>query len=202
MTFFPKESRRSELRRITTTKPGLVVLALVAAVVSVGGYVLFLAVLAPEQLAEATAAATDLVCAGCVGTSDIADSAVTSAKIGSGQVKTTDLGASAVTSAKIGDGQVTSADIADGTISSTDIASGAIQITRVQGSTLQIGPGGAGTQTVNCPRGEILTGGGFSASNSIRVGRSIPLDADTWEVFGFNQSGNNQGVLTPYALCV
>jgi hypothetical protein len=76
-----RRRRRGEMLtiRITTTKPSPVVLALAAAVVSVGGYVLFLAILAPQQLAEATAAASDLVCSGCVGTSDIADSAVTSA---------------------------------------------------------------------------------------------------------------------------
>jgi hypothetical protein len=69
---FLKERRRRRgemLRiRITTTKSSPVVLALAAAVVSVGGYLLFLAILSPEQLAEATAAASDLVCSGCVGT--------------------------------------------------------------------------------------------------------------------------------------
>jgi hypothetical protein len=69
---FLKERRRRRgemLRiRITTTKSSPVVLALAAAVVSVGGYVLFFAILSPEQLAEATAAASDLVCSGCVGT--------------------------------------------------------------------------------------------------------------------------------------
>jgi hypothetical protein len=65
MMTFLKERRREMLR----TKSNLIVLALAAAIVSVGGYVLFLAILAPEQLAEATAAATDLVCNGCVETS-------------------------------------------------------------------------------------------------------------------------------------
>jgi hypothetical protein len=73
-----------------TTKPILVVFTIVAAVVSVG-YVLVLAVLAPEQLAEATILATDLICNGCVGTSDLANDAVTSAKIGSGQVGASDI---------------------------------------------------------------------------------------------------------------
>jgi len=55
---------------------------------------------APQQLAEATVAASDVVCSGCVGTSDIADGAVTSAKIGSGQVANSELATSAVTSIK------------------------------------------------------------------------------------------------------
>ena len=70
------------------------------------GYVLFLAILAPEQLAEATTAATDLVCSGCVGTSDIADNAVTSGKIANGQVKAADIATDAVTAAEIGANQV------------------------------------------------------------------------------------------------
>ena len=70
MTFLKERRRRGEMLRIriTTTKSSPVVLALAAAVVSVGGYLLFLAILSPEQLAEATAAASDLVCSGCVGT--------------------------------------------------------------------------------------------------------------------------------------
>lgn len=70
MTFL----KRREMLRTTTTIPTRIVFVLVAAaaVISVG-YVLALAILAPEQLAEATAAATDLICDKCVGTSDIAD---------------------------------------------------------------------------------------------------------------------------------
>jgi hypothetical protein len=81
--------------------------------------------------------ATDLICGGCVGTSDLANNAVTSAKIGAGQVGASDIANSAVTSSKISDtnsvtsvdilnGEVTSADIRDGTITSKDIAPGAI----------------------------------------------------------------------------
>src|ERR671918_1304581 len=96
---------KEEMLRRGKTRPGPVVFVLVAAVVISVGYIMALAILAPQQLAEATAAATDLVCSGCVGTSDIADSAVTSAKIGSGQVANSDLASSAVTTTKIGSGQ-------------------------------------------------------------------------------------------------
>jgi hypothetical protein len=189
MTFL--KERRSEMLR-TTTKPGVVFLALAAAVVSVGGCVLALAILAPEQLAEATVTASDVVCSGCVGTTDIADSAVTSAKIGSGQVKTTDLGASAVTSSKI----------SDGTITSTDLASGAVQITRVLGNQVSVSPGDVGTAGAHCPAGKILTGGGIGTSGTnVRVLSSLPFDADTWLIQGVNQS-STQATLTPYALCV
>lgn len=71
MTFL----KRREMLRTTTTIPTRIVFVLVAAAVAniSVGYVLALAILAPEQLAEATAAATDLICDKCVGTSDIAD---------------------------------------------------------------------------------------------------------------------------------
>jgi hypothetical protein len=103
---------------LRTNKPTsvVVVFSIVGAVVSVG-YIMALAILAPQELAEAQAAATDLVCSGCVGTSDIADSAVTSANIGSDQVRNSDLGISAVTSNKISntDG-VQSVDIVNGRV--------------------------------------------------------------------------------------
>jgi hypothetical protein len=212
MTFLKERRRRGEMlrRRITTTKPSPVVLALVAAVVSVGGYVLFLAILAPEQVAEATAAASDLVCSGCVGTSDIADSAVTSSKIGSGQVSTSDiatdaitstkirtgevrnsdLGTSAVTSSKISDtAGVQSVDIVNGQVKTEDIASGAIQLNYrlLIGGGVNVDPGENKSTTIDCPAGEIMTGGGFSSEPQIRVFISAPLDDNTWMVQGINE---------------
>jgi uncharacterized low-complexity protein len=77
-----------------------------------------------------------LICDKCVGTTDIADGAVTSAKIGSGQVKTTDLGASAVTTTKIADGQVGNGDIAHSAVTSPKIAD------------FQVGNGDLGTDAV------------------------------------------------------
>jgi hypothetical protein len=119
---FLKIRRGEEMLRRTTTKPGLIVaFALVAAAASVG-YVVFLAILAPQQLAEATAAATDLVCSRCVGTSDIADSAVISAKIGSGQVGNSDIANNAVGTAKIGSGQVGNSDLASSAVTSSKIS--------------------------------------------------------------------------------
>jgi hypothetical protein len=109
-------------KELLTTKPNLLIFALVAAVVLSVGYIMALAILAPQQLAEATAAASDLVCSGCVGNSDIADSAVTSAKIGSGQVGNSDLASSAVTTTKIGSGQVGASDIANGAVTTGKIS--------------------------------------------------------------------------------
>src|SRR5918999_5008606 len=98
--------QKIRIREMLREKPNRVVFVLVLAIAVVSvGYIMALAILTPEQLAEATAAASDLVCSGCVGTSDIADSAVTSSKIGSSQVSNSDLASSAVTTTKIGSGQ-------------------------------------------------------------------------------------------------
>jgi hypothetical protein len=56
-----------------------------------------------------------LICNECVGTSDLANDAVTSAKIGSGQVGASDIASSTVTSSKISDTNgVTFSDIVNG----------------------------------------------------------------------------------------
>src|SRR5919109_121099 len=159
MTFFLKK----EMLRTKSTRIVFVLVA-AAAVLSVG-YITALAVLAPEQLAEATAAASDVICDKCVGTTDIADSAVTGAKIGSGQVKNSDLGGNAVTSGKIADGQVFgsdiaavtigSADLADSAVTSSKLAGGAVKpnIVQVVGNQVSIPPGGVYGSTADCPSG-------------------------------------------------
>ena len=200
MTFLKREMLRK--------KPSLLVFGLVVvASVLFGGYVLFLAILAPQQLAEATTAATDLICDKCVGTSDIADSAVTSAKIGSGQVKNSDMGNSAVTSGKILDGTIVSGDmanqaiistkIADSAVTSSKLAGGAVKPTvhKVQGNIIIIAPSSNGNAQVDCPPGEKVTGGGYGGSTGvIQVSTNLPYDENTWSVGAKNvQSGANAG---------
>jgi hypothetical protein len=136
MTFFLKK----EMLRTTITKPSRVVVfgLVAAAAVLSGGYVLFLAVLAPEQLAEATVTASDVVCSGCVGNSDIAPNAVGSGKIADGSVKAADIGTDEVKAAEIGAGQVGNSEIAsnavdtakilDGQVNTADIANGAFGV--------------------------------------------------------------------------
>jgi hypothetical protein len=272
--------------KTTTTKPSRVVFVLVAAVAVVSvGYVMALAILAPEQLAEAAVTATDVICDGCVGTTDIADGAVTTTDIANGQVKNADIGTNAVTTGKISDtngvysvdivdGQVYSPDIADVTIVSSDLADSAVtssklaggavntvaiadgavktetiadgavtsakivdgQVTgldisssrgvtssnivdgqvntvdiadnavkpnihRVVGSLTTIAPGGSGSATLDCPAGEILTGGGFGVVFGMRVLESYPLDGNTWRVSALNENPVNAN-FRAYALCI
>jgi hypothetical protein len=210
MTSFIKEEELG--RRRSKTKPSLVVPVGIA-VVSVG-YIMALAILAPQQLAEATAAATDLACSGCVGTSDIANSAVTSAKIGSGQVGNSDIANSAVATGKISDtngvysvdivnGQVGSVDIGDGQVATADIASGAIKLeVHTVTTTVNIPPDQDGKVEAICPTGEIVTGGGFGVTGpGVYVQESAPLSGVAWRILADNQNPDNTIGVRAYALC-
>ena len=89
----------------------------------------------PELRAYASTIANDVICSGCVGTSDLAGNAVTSAKIKDGEVKTADIGGSAVTNAKISNGAVNSAKVADNSMTAADIATDAVGAAELQGVT-------------------------------------------------------------------
>jgi hypothetical protein len=192
-----------------TTKRSLIFVGLTAIC---GGYILFLAIAAPEQLAEATTAATDVVCSGCVGSTDIGTGQVRSVDIGDGQVASQDIGTGQVRSVDIGDGQVGSVDIGTGQVASVDIQDNTITsadlgnvISIVQGQPFGIGAGASSGGNVDCPSGKILTGGGFLVSGDgadhVRVTDSHPEDANTWVFRGFN-GGTSIADLHPYALCV
>lgn len=69
-----------------------------------------------------------------VTSSKLADSSVTSAKIGDAQVGTTKLADSSVTTAKIGDSSITTTKLADGSISTVKFATGIEPVTVVTGT--------------------------------------------------------------------
>ena len=156
-----------------------------------------------------------MICDKCVGTTDIADSAVTSAKIGSGQVKNTDIGNNAVTSGKIADGQVFGSDIAAVTIGSSDIADSAVTSSKLAGGAVKlngphivrgdgtsIAPSTTGSDDATCPSGETLTGGGYNGGAfSMQVYFNQPSGTNTWFVAGFNE-GTVSRSLYAFAMCV
>jgi hypothetical protein len=220
ITLKPKKTVTKINKESLTTKRSLILIGLSAAC---GGYLLFLAVLAPQQLAEATTAATDVVCNGCVGSGDIADStiqsvdirnghvanadiatdAVTSGKILNGQVGSVDIGTGQVGSVDIGTGQVASVDIGTGQVATADIASGAIQLSLSrQTSDAALPPGAAAIVTVECPSGTILTGGGYSGGDPVIVTENLPADPDRWWVKAHNTSPDIHSSVTAYALCI
>jgi hypothetical protein len=69
-----------------------------------------------------------------VGTGDISDGSVTSAKIADGTISTVDIADGAITSAKIADGTIVAGDIQDGTITYAKIAAGAVQKSPTSGT--------------------------------------------------------------------
>jgi hypothetical protein len=199
MTFLKKG-----MLKVTTNPPRIIfALVVVVAVISVS-YITALAVLAPQQLSEATTAATDLVCNGCVGTSDIANSAVSSAKIGAGQVTGSDIGNIAVTTGKISDTNgVRSVDIVNGEVKTEDIASGAIHPNvEIRRLTLLLNPQSSGHLDIKCPPGQNVTGGGsWNDQQNVRVMRDSPGDYDMWMIEASN--GNNYGVqVDGFAVCM
>jgi hypothetical protein len=144
---------------------------------------------------------------------------IRSADIVNGEVRTEDLANGAVTNAKIANGAVTttkisdtngvqSGDIVDGTIQEQDIADGVIpsggqlEVHRVHGDAITLGPNEASTARVDCPSGEILTGGGFNGGYfNTHVINSSPLDADTWIVVVYNE-GPADAQMDAVALCI
>ena len=83
-------------------------------------------IVAGQQTALAAPPAEDVVCTGCIDTSDIADSAVTGGKIADGTVGSAEIGDGAVGSAEIADGAVGSADIADWSVTGSKLAEDAV----------------------------------------------------------------------------
>jgi hypothetical protein len=74
-----------------------------------------------------------------VGTKQLKNNAVTSAKIKDGQVAGGDIAANAITSSKIKDGQVTSGDLATGAVTNAKIGSGAVANGNIVDGTITFG---------------------------------------------------------------
>lgn len=86
-----------------------------------------------------------------IGTKQLKDSSVTSAKIKDGGVKSSDLASGAVTGAKIGTGAVDSAQIAGGAVTTGKIASAAVDGTKIAAGavgTSKIAAGAVGTTQI------------------------------------------------------
>lgn len=167
---------------VTAPRLGLVV-AVAIGLLSVG-YILFLAILAPQQLAEAAVTATNVVCNGCVGSSDIADNSIRSVDIENGQIRTEDIGA----------GQVRTGDIADNAIQPN------LRVV-VDSQGTQIAPGNSGTSRATCPSEYRPSGGGYSSADVVKVFQSIP-SGDSWSVSASNTSPSTSGAVQAWAVCI
>jgi hypothetical protein len=194
-----------------TTKRTLIFIGLTAIC---GGYILFLAIAAPQQLAEATTAATNVVCNGCVGSSDIADNSILSVDIANGRIFSEDIRDGQVGSVDIGTGQVRTGDILDSEVYSVDIRNGQVGLADIQdgsippnvivisSSVTTIEPNTSKEARVTCPSGSITTGGGFDSSSfDLRVADSFPVFLQEWVVSAFN-SGGSSATLQAWAICL
>jgi hypothetical protein len=197
-----------------TTKSTLILIGLTAAVC--GGYILFLAIAAPQQLAEATtAAASNVVCSGCVGSSDIADNSILSVDIANGRIFSEDIRDGQVGSVDIGTGQVRTGDILDSEVYSVDIRDGQVGVADIQDGAIlpniqfiTSGPRTVEEDTseevrVTCPRGSTPTGGGFeSDSFNIQIADSFPdFFQNQWVVSAF-KPGSASATLEAYVICI
>ena len=92
--------------------------------------------------------ATDVTCTSCVGETDIANQAVTSAKIAEGTIRGTDIRAGAITSDKILNGTVSRTDLSPQV---QDLLDGAIVNITIQRVAVSAG----GVAGAECPSGRI-----------------------------------------------
>ena len=99
---------------------------------------------------------------------------------------------------------IKSADIFDGTIQSVDIKNGAIQLNihRVVGDNIVVQGGASGVGTLDCPPGEVLTGGGEGGGSNMDVQKSLPLDENTWAVTVSNLDPSNVNAFNIIVLCI
>ena len=102
------------------------------------------------------------------------------------------------------DQAVVSTKIADSAVTSSKLARGAVKPTVhiVKGSIVIISPSSTGTTQVDCPAGEILTGGGYGGSAGvIQVYTNLAAHENTWSVNARNLQSGNSAALFAVALC-
>jgi hypothetical protein len=158
-------------------------------------------VLAIIGLTSVSAILVPTYAAPAITSADIVDGTIQSVDIKNGEVKNSDLANGAVTSGKIADGTIQEQDIADGVIPD---GGDAIQLNvhRVESEEFKV-PTGYASWDVDCPSGEIVTGGGYDTVVT-NVVSSFPLDENTWRV-NANPDFGDPNVTAPlkvYALCV
>lgn len=100
--------------------------------------------------------------------------------------------------AKLPNNSVTSQTIVNGQVQTQDLASGAIQLNihEVRGELLTLDPGVHSTAQVECPDGEIVTGGGYLAVYPIHVTVTAqsPNGDNGWIVSGTNDASTDRNM--------
>jgi hypothetical protein len=170
-------------------------------------FVIGIAMIASTRLVG-TAIAKDGICPkpkpGCVQTEDLADDAVTGAKIDDNAVDYNHIKSGGVITENIADGAVTK-DKLDPAVQDQLGRSGisGYEIKTVQTPFLDIGSNQFGDISVDCPAGKKVLGGGCSGTDQyVSFFGSAPVDGDTWKCsYRNDNSGALQFTVTVYAIC-
>ena len=134
-----------------------------------------------------------------VGTTEIADNAVTSAKVAADTLTADDLANNSVDSAEIAANAVNASEVANDAIDQGEIATGGVgadeinTLQLVQQNSASVANGDSVGVTAPCPAGTQIIGGGFDGGGNAtawRVQRST-RDGNGWRAFGTNQTGVN-----------
>jgi hypothetical protein len=137
----------------------------------------------------------------------VIDGPTASAAIAIKQIGTNDIANAAVTAAKLGPGAVGTAALANGAVTNAKLAPGAVLITASEafGSTTTAHPGVSTTVVVPCPSGTIAVGGGFSKQVGLDVvffsaSGSSDRGPTAWTITVFNPTAGDL-VFSPIAIC-
>ncbi|PKL78465.1 MAG: hypothetical protein CVV25_11590, partial [Ignavibacteriae bacterium HGW-Ignavibacteriae-4] len=129
---------------------------------------------------------------GVVGTTELADNSVTSAKIVDGTIVTADLADNSITSLKIIDGSVTSADIADGTIANIDLAPNSVMTGNIVDGTITLADMGLNSVgTTNIIDNNVL---------NTKIGSGVQVAGKVLKADGAGNTvwGDDLGLTLPY----
>lgn len=136
---------------------------------------------------------------GLIGTAQLKDGAVTTAKLHANAVKSGKIADLQVKRADIAGGAINSSKIANGTVAEADLETGAVTaaklgtIIEVVAASLSTASGATRGVTATCPVGSKLISGGFDGGGNAtqwRVQRSHQ-DGNGWRVFGTNQNAGD-----------
>ena len=162
---------------------------------------------APNECLDATHVEfswTEGVGAGTIGTTQLADDAVTAAKIGSGAVGSLQLASDAVNGTKVVDASITSFDLADGAVTAPKLGVEVVSVFVQEARTEDLYVG-----TATCPGGKRVIAGGFVHSSVVTaeatdsfVTANQPFGDDTWRVAFRDPSPYGINSFSVYAVCI